>query len=871
MMKSVFLSFRPQHIHNKPQLFTHFLCLDKKAVFLLAILLSFFFPRFAQAQYQISGQVQEQGKQTPLTGASIYLQGTNRATASDAEGKFTLENIPKGEYKLVVSYVGFQKYEQAVEVNRDLNLAITLASSPFVADEVVVSATRVSEEIPLAFTNVSKAEIEKQNLGQDLPILLNFTPSVVSTSDAGAGVGYTNIRIRGSDATRVNVTINGIPLNDAESQGAFWVNLPDFASSVANIQVQRGVGTSTNGAGAFGASINIQTNQRREDPYAELSNTYGSFNTWKHTLQAGTGLIKDHFTVDARLSKISSDGFIDRAFSDLKSFYLSGAYYGEKSLIKANIFSGREQTFQAWYGVPEARLEGDVEGMLAYIDRNFLNAEQATNLLNSDSRTYNSQLYENETDNYQQDHYQFFYTYEFNKHWNLNTALHYTRGRGYFEQYRYQDALSTYSIDPVEIGDSVINNSDLIRRLWLDNDFYGTIFSLNHRPDRWDLTLGGGWNRYEGKHFGEVIWARFAGESEIRDRYYENDATKSDFNIYGKALYDINAKLHAFVDLQYRRVNYSFEGLAVDDILGSRPVQQEVRLNFFNPKFGFTYDLQSQASLYASLSVANKEPNRNDYVQSTVNSRPRPERLYDIEVGYRRQSKQWSFNANAYAMIYEDQLVLTGAVNDVGQFTRTNVDNSYRLGIELVSNWQILSNLSWNFNATISTNQIKDFREFVDFLGATDPLERTEQLAELNAQGFVLDEGTGQLVRDLGTTDIAFSPELILGSQLEYQPFQNFSVALLSKYVGEQFLDNTASEARQLDAFLTQDIRLIYHLRTKVIPEIGFKLLVNNILDEKYESNGYTFGYFLGTDRISENFYFPQAGTNFLVALEIKF
>lgn len=832
--------------------------------YLLLIYLVGFFAPPLWAQYRISGRIMDKAN-NPLPGANIVIKGTYKATYSDFEGNFDLGKLAAGNYQLQVTFIGYQSLVKDIALNQDTPLNLNLIEETLVADEIVVRSTRATEQTPIAFDNLEKADIQKQNFGQDLPLLLNFSPSVVTTSDAGAGVGYTGIRIRGSDPTRVNVTINGIPLNDAESQGTFWVNLPDFASTVESIQIQRGVGTSTNGAGAFGASINIQTNQLNREAYAEINNSYGSFDTWKHTLVLGTGLIKDKFTLDGRLSKISSDGFIDRAFSDLRSFYLSGAYYGKKSLIRANVFTGKETTFQAWYGVPEARLRGDVPGMQAFAARNFLNEAQTQNLLQSDSRRYNSQLYDDETDNYQQDHYQLFYTYDFGSHLDMNVGLHYTRGRGYFEQLRENDLLSDYGLEQVIIGGDTVNNSDIIRRLWLDNDFYGAIFSFNYRKNRLDLKVGGAWNRYEGLHFGEIIWAEFASNSEIRDRYYENDAEKSDFNIYGKILYQLNSQLSAFLDLQYRRVDYSFLGLAVDDALGSRPLQQSSTLHFFNPKIGLNYRINSSHMLYTSLSLGNKEPNRNDFVQSSPQSRPQSERLYDIEAGYRFQSSQIAFGLNAYAMLYDDQLVVTGAVNDVGAFNRQNVDQSYRIGLEFEFAWKPIAQVQWDFNTTLSQNKIQDFVEVVDFFGSG------EDLAVLQEQGFVLNEQSGQLERNLGNTDIAFSPNLTLASQLSYTPVNHLTISLLSKYVGQQFLDNTSSEESALDAFFTNDIRIRYQIRPSFMKEINLSLLVNNIFDVEYEPNGYTFGYFLGQERIRENFFFPQAGIHFLLALGLRF
>jgi iron complex outermembrane recepter protein len=805
----------------------------------------------AIAQLSIVGKISDQTSGEVLTGANVYLENTWQVAISDWQGNFVLNKLKAGNYTLNVSFVGYEKFTQVIQLTDNQELNIQLKPSNFIADEVVVQATRATENTGMVFTNLDKKEIAKQNLGQDLPILLNFTPSVVTTSDAGAGVGYTGIRIRGSDPTRTNVTINGIPLNDAESQGVFWVNMPDFASSVASIQIQRGVGTSTNGAGAFGATMNLQTNQFNADAYAEVNNSYGSFNTWKHTAMLGTGLLKGKFTLDGRISRITSDGFIDRASSELKSFYVSGAYLGKKSMVRLNVFSGAERTYQAWNGVPEARLRGDIAGMQDFILRNSLDNADAQNLLNSNNRTYNFYTYDNQVDNYQQDHYQFFYNLEISKKWNLNTALHYTRGRGYFEEYRKNDALADYGIAPVVIDNQTISTSDLIRRRWLDNHFFGGVYSLNYTGNRWQLTWGGGWNRYLGGHFGEVIWARFASTSEIRQRYYDNEAQKNDFNTYFKAFYQFNARLTGFVDLQYRNVRYAFVGKAVD-ALGARDVGQTANLNFFNPKIGLNYQLNPQQNVYASASVGHREPNRDDFTQSTAQSRPRAERLYDLEAGYRFNSTKLAFQANYFWMIYHNQLVLTGEVNDVGAYIRSNIDRSYRMGLELELRYKITKNLDWNINTTLSRNKIQDFREFVDSYDANF-------------------EYIGQEINAFQNRDIAFSPNWIVGSQLEYRVGKNFSLALLSKYVSKQYLDNTQNENRRLDAFMTQDIRLTYQLKPKFLEQINLSLLVNNILNEKYESNGYTFGYLVDNQRVVENFYYPQAGTNFLLAVGIRF
>lgn len=776
-------------------------------------------PCILWAQFQITGTVTDSESGEPLTGASIILMNTNKAAATDIDGNFILQNVKTGVYTIKLSFIGYKSKQQQLIINEDQNLNFSLDPGSILADEVIVMATRAGENTPTTFTMVDQEYLEKQNVGQDLPFLLNFTPSVVVTSDAGAGIGYTGIRIRGSDATRVNVTINGIPYNDAESLGTFWVNMPDFASSVDNIQIQRGVGTSTNGAGAFGASLNIQTTTLNEEPYAEIDNSFGSFNTRRHSIRAGTGLINNRFTFDARLSSIYSDGYVDRAFSDLKSFFVSGGYYGKSSLLKVNVFSGMEQTYQSWYGVPEAALD--------------------TN------RTFNYYTYDNQTDNYQQDHYQVIYAKDINSVLTLNTALHYTRGRGYYEEYRHNDRLNFYGISNLVIGDTVITHSDLIRRRWLDNHFYGFTYSAIYNPlPSLELVLGGGWNRYDGDHFGEVIWSRFAVDSEIRHRYYENNGLKTDFNSYLKGYYQITPQLNGFADLQIRTINYSFYGF--DDNLNN--VQQEDDLIFFNPKVGLTYAMDRSSQFYASYSIGNKEPARIDYIESTPSQRPLPETLRNVEIGFRRQNSRYQMNFNYYLMNYRNQLVLTGEINDVGAYTRTNIDRSYRTGIELEAGFNLNNRWNLNGNATFSRNKIRNFSEFIDNY----------------------DEG-GQLVNNYQSTDISFSPNIIAGSELRFKMLDNFFISLLSKYVGEQFLDNTSDPNRMLDDYFINDLRLRYTLNPRFLKELTFSLLVNNIFNVKYEPNGYTFSYKYGGEVLTENYYYPQAGTNFLGAVILKF
>lgn len=789
-------------------------------------------PFLAMAQFRISGKITESnGNSLPtlsaLSGASVKLKGSGFTAVSNANGVYEFANLPAGNYTVAVSYVGFATQEKRVTVTANTTVDFSLRQLSFVADEVVVSATRVAKNAAFTYKNLSKADLDKTNQGQDLPYLLNQTPSVVVTSDAGAGIGYTGIRIRGSDATRINVTLNGIPLNDAESQGSFFINLPDLASSVDNIQIQRGVGTSTNGAGAFGASLNIQTTTRRDSAYAELNNTYGSYDTWRNTVSAGTGLINNKFSFDARLSRIKSDGYIDRASSNLKSFFVTGAYYGKNDILRANVFSGTEKTYQAWNGVGEDMLKIN--------------------------RRHNDFTYDNQTDNYQQDHYQLFYTRNLGKQLVANAALHYTYGRGYYEEFKENRSLTDYQMEPIVIRDPLtdvvvrtIDKSDLVRRLWLDNDFYGATYSLAYTPQtNLNFTLGGAYNRYEGKHFDEVIWAAFAnynGAGSIRHRYDDNDAFKSDFNIFGRVSYQLD-KLNIFADLQYRNIFYSYFGLDAN----ANPAQQNARLEFFNPKFGLTYNLTDRSNVYASVAVGNKEPNRRDFTDSNVNTRPKHENLTDIEFGYRAQQADFNIGANGFAMLYKNQLINTGKLNDVGGQTRQNVPDSYRIGLELDARWQIVKNFSWAATATLSQSKIKNFTEYI------------------------YDNVDGSLLTfDYKNTNIAYSPNIVASNEFTYY-YKTASFALVSKYVGKQNLDNTSADSRTLDSFFINDLRFTYNTSVLGIKNIGVSFLINNIFDVKYESNGGTYPDLNGGVLDRYNYYYPQATRNFLLSLNLKF
>jgi len=696
----------------------------------------------------------------------------------------------------------------------------TKRDSFLLLEPVELKAIRAGENSPFTKTNLTKKQIEKVNLGQDLPFILNQTPSVVVNSDAGNGVGYTGIRIRGSDASRINVTLNGVPFNDAESQGTFFVDLPDFSSSVGSIQVQRGVGTSSNGAGAFGASINISTNEVNLKPYAEFNNSYGSFNTWKNTIKAGSGLVDDHFTMDLRLSKISSDGYIDRASSDLRSFYFSTAYIGKKSSLRFNMFSGKEKTYQAWYGVSEADLKTNRTINYAGMERP-------------------GEPYDNETDNYKQDHYQLFFNQELTSRLKFSAGLFYIKGKGYYEQYKADQAYTDYGLPEPVYGTDTITNTDLVRQLWLDNDFYGSTFSLQYKTDKSQFTFGGGWNRYVGNHYGDVVWAEKG--LALPGRWYDLDANKNDLTVYFKQQTKISSLVSVFYDLQYRGVKYNLYGF--QDNPG---IIINNNYNFFNPKAGLSFQ-KNEWSGYLSYSRGQKEPNREDF-EAGIDQLPKPEKLNDLELGIEKRNDKYNVGVTGYYMHYEDQLVLTGKINDVGAYTRTNIPKSYRAGVEMVATAKITSWLNAAANFSVSKNKVIDFIEYIDDY----------------------DNG-GQQTNQYSKTDIAFSPNMVGGATIDLIPLKNAELSLISKYVGKQYLDNTQNETRKLNAYYTQDARFIYTISKGCLKELNIILQANNIFDKKYEPNGYTFSYYYGGSLTTENYYFPMAGRNFMVGMSVKF
>ncbi|MGM0550958.1 MAG: TonB-dependent receptor [Bacteroidota bacterium] len=807
-------------------------------------------------QVHISGKVTDE-QNNPLPGAHVAILETDEGTITDANGYYSLTTSQNGEVTFQVSFVGYERMKEVHNLNqRQLTLNFQMHPATIWGDEIIVQATRAGAGTPVAFQNLSGEELEKGQQGQDIPYLLSLTPSVVETSESGIGTGYTSMRIRGTDPTRINVTINGIPLNDSESQGVFWVNMPDFSSSVESVQIQRGVGTSTNGSGAFGATINFKTEGISSEPYAEITSHAGSFNTFKNNLNVGSGLIKDHWSFDARISKVKTDGYIDYAFSDHESMYLSGAYRDENTLAKANIIYGDQRTGISWWGVPQEMLD---------VDRKYNPAGQYTDMFGE------NQYYEDQTDNYTQTHYQLYLMQQLTKNWNASIAVHYTRGEGYYEQYKESDSFADYGLPNIQVGDtlvtignrtihtpdSVITEADMIRQKWLENDFYGFTYATNYEWEQALLTLGGAWNHYEGDHFGNVLWSEFTSLNQHGYQWYMNTGTKSDFNMFGKINFHLTPTINLFGDVQYRYINYDLDG--IDDNL--EPLVQKHTYNFWNPKAGIMYKPNKQLEAYALFAIANREPTRSDLKAAVRDNDaiPTHETLYDIEWGANWRSPGISAGVNFYAMLYDDQLVSTGEKSEVGYDIKTNVDNSYRLGVELMANWQPFEKLNLNGNLTLSRNKITDFIAYVDLYDANWAYQ-------------------GQVTQEMGTTDISYSPEVVGSAKLTYTPIKDLAVSWISKYVGDQYYDNTSSEERKIDAYNVNNLNINYKLPVSFAKSVDFSFTVINILDATYENNAYG-GYYLvensnAAEQTTENtwaYYFPQAGIHFMSGLKIRF
>lgn len=782
----------------------------------------------------------------PLVGAVVFVQNEDVSEwkLSDEKAAFLFDNLTKQTYDLTVSFLGYETQSRSVNVNQEL--IIRLNPTSYAINEITITSLLATDRSAVAYTNIDAEEIAQRNLGQDIPYLLALTPSFVATSDAGAGIGYTGFRIRGTDANRVNVTVNGVPINDAESHGTFFVNMPDFASSISSVQIQRGVGTSTNGAAAFGASINMETGIQHTEPYAEVSGTYGSFNTRKYTVKAGTGILDNKLAFDARVSGINSDGYVDRSSADLKSYFISAGYYGDNTTVKLLTFGGKEKTYLAWYGVD-----------LDLVRLNPVKYKRTYNdlgeYIDDDG---NLQHYDNQTDNYQQLHYQLHWQQKFTTALNLNLALHYTDGEGYYEEYRTERKYLEYRLTPVVENGITLKKTDLVRQKWLDNDFYGFTFALNYAKPRFNASLGGSANRYDGAHFGKVLWVRNpADDFNPEDDWYRNKGVKDDANVYLKTTAEIVKNLFASIDLQYRYIYYKMEGRddKYDEVNGvMRDIAQTHPFSFFNPKVGLNYRLNDQNDVYASFSIANREPNRNNYTDASENERPESERLYDTEIGYRFHSPRFSAGINVYNMQYKNQLILTGKYSEIGEALTSNIDDSYRRGVELTAGLKISDQLNWNGNLTFSQNKIHGFTEYFEVYDANWDWVETKAV-------------------ELGTTDISYSPDLIFNSTVSFKHKQ-FGASLHSSYVGKQYIDNTSSDDRAINAYFVNNLALKYSIPVKNIQGLDFQLLINNIFNAEYESNGFNWDtYVLDGQRYNEKRYFPQAGTNFLTSITVRF
>ncbi len=783
------------------------------------------------AQNNFVGRVTDNSGE-PIVGANILIEESNLITYTDEKGKFYL-NSNSTNIDIQVSHVGYLTKEIEFS-NPNQEIKIVLDDGIILKDEIKVISTRAKYNSPFAFTNISKSFIEKNNSGKDIPFLINSTPSTYSTSDAGNGIGYTGVRIRGSDATRINVTINGIPYNDSESHGVFWVNVSDLASSANSIQVQRGVGSSTNGGGAFGGTVSIKTGKASEDFKLKYSSSAGSYKSFKNTLELNSGLIKNKINMNLRLSKINSDGYVDRATSDLKSYYASASYYSDKTSIDLINFSGKERTYQSWWGTPEGRINNDIEEMNNVIANNGYSDEQADNLLNS-GRTFNYYTYDNQTDNYQQDHYQMHFNHDISNTANLHLALHYTYGRGYYEEFREDDNLSNYY-------DFLENKSlDLVRRRWLSNHFYGLTYSFSKKFDKSEINIGGALNEYDADHFGEIIQPQLM----VSEPYYFSKSFKKDGNIFIKYNLNITESTELFTDMQLRGYSHKMKGNDNDKSI----IDVDKNNVFFNPKVGLTKSLNDKVILYGSVAVANREPIRSDYIDSKIE--PKHESLVNIELGKGFNYNIGSFNTNLYLMEYNNQLITTGEVNDVGAYIRENVKKSRRFGVEFTN---VLNSKDFYVNSSLSLsrNLVYNFNETLYDYG-TD-------FSQYNI-----------IENKYVITDLAFSPGVLLNNHFEWKANKFLSFILNSKYVGKQYLDNTSNEKRVLKDFLINDFKIQTNLTNNVFNNLFFKIEINNIFNVKYSSNGYTFGYYGGMDyEVRENYFYPQATRNIMFSVSIE-
>ncbi len=809
------------------------------------LLLLQFFGVFAFANlsdfggFSIGGRIADSNG-NPLVGATVVVDNTLLGVSSGKDGSFVINRLKSGNYTLVVSYMGYDTKKVDVTVNDNVYVNIILNESSLMCEEVVVSATRASTRMPIAQSTMDKEMVRASNTGFDVPYLLEMLPSVVATSEGGTGIGNTTLRIRGTDHTRINVTINGIPLNDAESQGVYWVDLPDFASSVDNVQVQRGVGTSTNGAAAFGATVNFQTVTLNPEPFAAVDLFAGSYNTQKISGRVGTGLVNSKFSFEGRYSQLQSDGYIERAGSDHKSMFFTGAWHGTKNLVRFNIIHGEEHTNIMWNGTPSYMLKTNRRFNPAglYTDENGI-----------------TQHYEDEKDNYWQTHYHLISSHALTENLTLNATLHLTDGKGYYEEFKEDRKFSKYGLSNIVIGTQTFSEADFIQRKWMDNVFYGVISSLNYSKGSVDATLGGAWNKHDGDHFGRIMWSSVNAGLPKNYEWYTNNGLKKDWNLFAKSTWQVNDIVSIFADVQYRGVSYKLKGFD-SDIAG---IDQNHNWKFFNPKTGAVIKFLSSHEVYYSFGIANREPARSDlkdgqkYGDDYI---PKPERLYDWELGYKFKHQKFAFNANFYYMIYKDQLVLTGELTDVGYAKMDNVPNSYRAGIELIFGMKPLDWLKIDLNSTLSKNIIEDYTHYTDLYDNSNDWNQLPQEAE-----------------KIGNSTISFSPSVVSAGQITVIPFKNLSFALISKYVGSQFIDNSENEERKLDAYWVNNFKADYVYKLKGTKSVYLQFMVNNLFNADYISNAWIYRakFANGDADYIEDGYFSQATRNFSLKLGVEF
>lgn len=810
------------------------------------VVLSLILTSTLHSQITIKGKVLDETG-APLPGADIYFQKSLQGTISAPDGSFLLIKHAYSHDSLIVAYLGYDRQAFAIDSARMMDVKVSLKPKHFLGDEILVFGSRAGNTTPIAFTNLNREELERVNTGSDLTYMLSHTPSFVAISEAGTGIGNTAMRIRGSDPTRINVTINGIPLNDPESQAVFWVNLPDLGSSVDNVQIQRGVGTSTQGAAAFGATVNFQTGDLNDKPYAEYGLLAGSFNTFRHTLEAGSGLIARHFTIDARVSKLNSDGYINHSFTDQSSLYLTSAFHARKSLIRFTYMHGNERTGISWWGVPAEVVDTARRYNPAgvYFDRNGV-----------------EHFYDNQTDNYRQNHYQLHAAHALTPKIKLNLAGFYVRGSGYYEQYEDDDNsyhttdFLSYGLDTIFSGPDTITQSDMAIQKHMKNYFFGFTTAAHFKMMNYEITAGAGWNRYNGDHFGKLLWMEQESDVPSNYEWYRNSGLKTDWNLYAKANYLLSPEITLFADMQFRHIQYILSGND-DDLVG---LDQEHRFNFFNPKAGAYYSFNANHKVYASFAVAHREPARSDFKEAKGDpgAAPRPERLYDLEIGYDYSLDFISVGINLYNMQYKDQLIPTGEKSDVGYDIMTNVSRSYRRGIEIEAAYLPFDFLKWNVNMTLSSNKIRDYVEYATHYTNWDEVT-----------GWYTDEE--YIATPLGTTNIAYSPSVLWTSTIDYEFYPKAHVSLISRFVGKQYFDNTSSDDRSLKPYFLNDLKAEYEFSYKFLKKVSVMVQLCNLFNVKYINNAYGGNWYEGGDEKTWAYYYPQAGIHIFSGIKIRF